>query len=218
MKKPTKLVIVGAGGLGREALATARAANEIRKRWKLMGFLDADPKLRGREVAGMPILGGDDWWRRHQDSSVRFFCAIGNPGIRAKVVERLSGEGARFVSVIHPSVSVPESVEVAAGTIVMAGTRFTTDAKVGAHSILYLNCAITHDVEIGDFCLLGSGCNLSGAVVLESGVQLGTGASVLPQRKIGAWATIGAGSVVTKDIPARSTAAGVPCRVIRQGK
>ena len=97
----------------------------------------------------------------------------------------------------------------------MAGTQFTTDANVGSHVVIYLNCSITHDVEIGDFCVIAPGCNLSGGAVLEKGVQLGTGASILPRRRIGAWAIIGAGGVVADDVPANSTAVGIPCRVIK---
>ena len=217
MVKPVKLVIVGAGGLGREVLATVRACNEVNKRWNVVGFLDSNPQLAGREVAGLRVLGDDDWGHKNNDSALRFFCAIGNSEGRAQVVEKLSAMKCRFASVVYPGVRIPESVEIGAGTVIMAGTQFTADAKIGAHSIIYLNCSITHDVAVGDFCLIPSGCNLSGGVVLETGVQLGTGVSILPGCRIGEWAKIGAGSIVTNDIPARSTAVGTPCRVIKQG-
>jgi sugar O-acyltransferase (sialic acid O-acetyltransferase NeuD family) len=218
MPNPVKLVIVGAGGLGREVLATACACNEVRKQWNVLGFLDSNPHLAGREVAGLRVLGGDDWCHKNKGDSLRFFCAIGNSEGRAQVVEKLSAMKCKFSSVVHPDVRIPESVEIGAGTVIMAGTQFTTDAKIGAHCIIYLNCSIAHDVDVEDFCLVPSGCNLSGGVVLETGVQLGTGVSILPGRRIGEWAKIGAGSVVTSDIPARSTAVGTPCRVIKQGK
>jgi acetyltransferase EpsM len=46
------------------------------------------------------------------------------------------------------------------------------------------------------------------------GVLVGIGAAVLPQRQLGHWSIIGAGAVVTKNIPAQTTAAGVPAQVI----
>ena len=213
-----KIVIVGAGGLGREVLATLRACNALRKEWDVLGFLDSDPKLTGSKAGGIPVLGGDDWCRSNNDTSVRYVCAIGNPRVRSQVVEKLLGMNCKFASILHPEVRVPESVEIGDGTVVMAGTQFTTDAKIGSHVVIYLNCSITHDVCIGNYCLIPPGCNLSGASRLETGVELGTGVSILPGRRVGAWAIIGAGSVVTDDIPANSTAVGVPCRVIRQGK
>jgi sugar O-acyltransferase (sialic acid O-acetyltransferase NeuD family) len=214
--RPAKLVIVGAGGLGREVLATARACNAVREQWEVLGFLDSDKALWGIVIGGAPVVGGDEWCRNHHDGSVRFICAIGNPRARSRVVEKLSAMNCRFASVVHPDVQIPESVEIGVGTVIMAGTQFTTDAKIGSHVVVYLNCSITHDVRVADFCLIPSGCNLSGAAVLEAGVELGTGVSILPGRRVGAWAIIGAGSVVAEDIPANSTAVGTPCRVIKQ--
>ena len=213
-----KIVIIGAGGLGREVLATVRACNAARNEWDVLGFLDSDPKLAGSKVGGAPVLGGDDWCLRDKDRSVHYVCAIGNPKVRSRVVEKLSGMTGRFATIVHPEVRVPESVEIGVGTVVMAGTQFTADAKIGSHVVVYLNCSITHDVSIGDFCMIAPGCNLSGACCLETGVELGTGVSILPLRRIGAWAMIGAGSVVIDDIPADTIAAGVPCRVIKQRK
>lgn len=53
-------------------------------------------------------------------------------------------------------------------------------------------------------------------VVLEENVWLGARVIVLPGVTIGAHSVVGAGSVVTRDIPPRSLAAGLPARVIRQ--
>ena len=53
-------------------------------------------------------------------------------------------------------------------------------------------------------------------VVIEENVWLGSRVTVLPGVRIGAHSVIGAGSVVAHDIPARTLAAGVPARVIRQ--
>jgi galactoside O-acetyltransferase len=53
-------------------------------------------------------------------------------------------------------------------------------------------------------------------VVLESNVWLGAGVTVLPGVTIGENSVVGAGSVVTKDIPANSVAYGTPCKVVRE--
>lgn len=214
MNEPTKIVIVGAGGLGREVLATIRACNAVRKQWEALGFLDLDVTLQGTKIGGVPVLGGDDWCRTNNGELLRFICAIGSPKTRYRVVEKLSAMNCKFTSVIHPDIRIPESVQIGVGTVIMAGTQFTTDAQIGSHVVVYLNCSITHGVRVGDFCLIPSGCNLSGESVLEVGVTLGTGVSVLPRIRIGPWTIIGAGSVVTNDIPANTTAVGTPCRVI----
>jgi sugar O-acyltransferase (sialic acid O-acetyltransferase NeuD family) len=209
------IVIVGAGGLGREIVAVIEACNTTRKEWNVLGFLDSNRNLAGTEVGGVPVLGSDEWCRENAREGVSFVCAIGDPKIRCQIAKKFSAMGCGFVSIVHPDVRIPCSVQIGAGTVVMAGTQFTTDATVGSHVVIYLNCSITHDVEIGDFCMISPGSNLSGGAVLEAGVQFGTGASILPGRRIGAWAIIGAGSVVTDDVPANCTAVGIPCRAIK---
>jgi galactoside O-acetyltransferase len=52
-------------------------------------------------------------------------------------------------------------------------------------------------------------------IVIEDKVWIGSNAVVLPGVRIGYGAVIGAGSVVTRDIPARTVAVGTPCRVLR---
>ena len=217
MGETRKIVIVGAGGLGREALATVRACQLVDNSWELLGFLDPRPELLGASIGGIPVLGGDDWCRTQNDDSIRLICAIGNSRIRRRVVESLSAMGGRFVTVVHPDVAIPATVRIGMGSLVMAGTRFTTDAQVGSHSVVYINCSITHDVRIGDYCVIAPGCNLAGACKLDTGVEMGVSASVLPGKHIGAWSIIGAGSVITRDIPPNVTAVGAPCRIVKEG-
>lgn len=61
-----------------------------------------------------------------------------------------------------------------------------------------------------------SGRELAAPVAIGDDVWIGGGATLCPGIRIGAGTTIGAGSVVTRDLPARVLAAGNPCRVIRE--
>jgi acetyltransferase EpsM len=58
--------------------------------------------------------------------------------------------------------------------------------------------------------------NISGSVEIAEGCLLGTKATVLQGKKIGSWTTVGAGTVVTRDLPANCTAVGIPAKVIKQ--
>jgi acetyltransferase-like isoleucine patch superfamily enzyme len=53
---------------------------------------------------------------------------------------------------------------------------------------------------------------MGGDVRIGEGALIGIGAVVLPRVSIGAWSTVGAGAVVTKDVPAGTTVVGVPAR------
>jgi maltose O-acetyltransferase len=60
------------------------------------------------------------------------------------------------------------------------------------------------------------GPELARSVRIGSNVWIGGGAIICPGGTIGENTTIGAGSVVTRDVPARVLAAGNPCRVLKK--
>lgn len=84
---------------------------------------------------------------------------------------------------------------------------------IGARTLVSACCSITsltHEEAIANrLHLIGS------QVTIEEDCWLGTGAIVLPGVRIGKGSVIGAGAVVTKDIPPYSVAIGVPARVVR---
>jgi len=51
--------------------------------------------------------------------------------------------------------------------------------------------------------------------VVKQGVSIGSGATILSNVTIGEYSIIGAGSVVTKDVPANVIVAGNPARLLR---
>jgi maltose O-acetyltransferase len=106
---------------------------------------------------------------------------------------------------------------------------------LGKKCFFNFNCVVLDvcDVRIGDFTLFGPAVQIYTAthpfdaelrrtqefakpIEIGSDVWVGGGAILCPGVKIGARAVIGAGSVVTKDIPEKVFAAGNPCRVIRE--
>jgi acetyltransferase-like isoleucine patch superfamily enzyme len=85
---------------------------------------------------------------------------------------------------------------------------------IGARTMISTGCSIasiTHSERLATRRL-----GIEVPVNIEEDCWLGTGAIVLPGVHIGKGTIIGAGAVVTKDIPALSMAMGIPARVIRQ--
>lgn len=72
--------------------------------------------------------------------------------------------------------------------------------------------SVTHSLERAE---RKSGVEYGKPIVMGDDVWVGANATVLPGVTIGSNVVIGAGAVVTKDIPSNSVAAGVPARVIR---
>ena len=69
---------------------------------------------------------------------------------------------------------------------------------------------------LDDFCTLAPNVNLSGNVRLEKEVELGTNVIIIPAKTVGYKSLIGAGGVVTTDIPSSVIAVGSPAKKIRQ--
>ncbi|HJV07429.1 MAG TPA: serine O-acetyltransferase [Chromobacteriaceae bacterium] len=103
---------------------------------------------------------------------------------------------------IHPAALLGQGVMLDHGTGIV----------VGETAIIGNNVSILHGVTLG-----GSGKERGDRhPKIGDGVMIGAGAAVLGNLRVGACAKIGAGSVVLEDVPAYTTVAGVPARVVAQ--
>lgn len=210
MKEP--LVIVGAGGFGREVVWLVDDINRHEPTWDFLGFVD--DSVSGETVEGYRILGKtEDLLRIRPRPSI--VCAIGDPVTRSKLVRKYAELGFSFATLVHPSVSRSRYVEIGEGSIICAGTILTTNVKIGAHSILNLNCKVGHDSILGPFSSLMPGTNIAGEVRIGEGCYFGLNACVINRVSVGEWTIIGAGAAVVNDIPPRVVAVGVPAKPIK---
>jgi sugar O-acyltransferase (sialic acid O-acetyltransferase NeuD family) len=215
------LVIVGAGGFGRETAEVVRAINATGpSRWDLVGFLDDDAARWGSTVSGIRIVGPLDHLADHPDT--RVVVCTGNPRnytTKAAIVRRLEAIGAaepeRFATLVHPAAVLPDSCRVGQGSVVMAGVVATADVTVGAHVGLMPQVVLTHDDVLGDFVLVGAGARLAGGVTVGTAAYLGAGCLVREGVHVGAGALVGMGAAVIRDVPPAEVWAGVPARFIR---
>ncbi|HET9792113.1 MAG TPA: acetyltransferase [Candidatus Angelobacter sp.] len=212
----TDVVIIGAGGTGREVCWILQESNEVKPQWHLLGFVDDNRALHGSMQCDLLVLGGFEWLAANAKKNLKVICAVGSPHARKTLTDRASGIGLSFCAAIHPSVQMSRWVKVGSGSIIEAGCVLTTQVTVGPHTLLNTNCTVGHDARIGSFCCINPGCHISGAAKIGEGVELGAGSVVIQGRNVGDWSVIGAGAVVISDIPTGVTAVGVPSRVIKQ--
>lgn len=213
---PNSLVVVGAGGLGREVVETVRAVNAVSSTWNLHGFIDDDTSLPS-EIDGVPVLGTTSALSE-MPPDVSVAVCVGRPGrnwSRKQVVATLDLPADRHATIVHPSAIIPPTSRLGVGSIVLAGVIATTAVTVGAHVVVMPGTILTHDDLVGDFVTFGAGVRLAGGVTVQEGAYLGAGALVREDRTIGRWSLVGMGAAVTTDIPAGEVWAGIPARYLR---
>jgi acetyltransferase-like isoleucine patch superfamily enzyme len=132
--------------------------------------------------------------------------------------EVVLGEGVSFDGTVVPvELATYESgqIEIGDHTYINYGSSIAarTSVKIGAHCLLghytFVMDNDQHDI------VRHMELPQSDPVIIEDHVWIGSKAVILPGVRIGSRAVIGAGSIVTKDIPPRCVAAGNPARVLR---
>jgi sugar O-acyltransferase (sialic acid O-acetyltransferase NeuD family) len=197
------ILIIGAGGLGREVLATLRLAGEA-----VSAFLVEPGYVSPPVLHGLPVLAAAEVWLPRPGR--RFVVAVGLERPRERLSRLLPDD--RFVVVRHPAAQIGPSVSLGPGAMLIGPLSITTDVEIGAHALINPGCTIAHDCRVGAFASLGPSVALAGGVTVGEGASLGVGAVVAPKCRIGAWAVVGAGAVVIRDVPPGSTVGGVPAR------
>ncbi len=205
------LIIIGAGGFGREV---AWLATEARTPFRVLGFLDDRTEIAAADLGEYSLLGAVDCWTKYKDT--QFAIAIGNPRVRVKIAKRMEAKGEpRFATLIHNSCMHGPECTFADGAIVCAGCILTTNIHVGRHSIVNIGTTVGHDVKIGDFVTIAPNVSISGCVNLADGVEIGTAAAIRQGLSVGKGGMLGMGSTLTKKIPDNHFYFGIPAKLVK---
>jgi sugar O-acyltransferase (sialic acid O-acetyltransferase NeuD family) len=210
------LVVIGAGGFGRETLDVIDAINEAAPApvWSVLGVLDDAPseanlkRLARREVAYLGTVG--DFLARPATES--YVVGVGSPRARRALADKCATAGLRPATLIHPTATLGFDVHVGEGSIICAGARLTTNIRLGRHVHLNPNVTVGHDTALGSFVSMNPASNVSGDCIVEDEVLIGVGAVVLNQLRVGRGAVVGGSACVVRDVSPYTLAKGVPAR------
>lgn len=205
-----RILIVGAGGFGREVLLWARDA------WpqggsKIVGFLAADSGRLDRNPPPLPIIA--DPAEYHPDPHDGLLLAIGIPHIRRFVAEMLSNRGASFLTLIHGSALVAPTATVGVGALICPNVIVSDAATIGDYALLNYFSSVGHDASVGSFAVLSPYAALGGGAAIEDDVFMGLHASVGPGKRVGSRSKLSANSCALADAPCDSLIYGAPGRI-----
>ena len=216
----TPLVIVGAGGLGRETLAAVRAINDVHPTWDAIGFVDDAPSLAGASPDGVDVIGPLDTLDAmlSREDGVRVILSTGRPGAtssRARFAERFGRYRQAFATIVHPTASIAAGTTIGEGSILLAGVVATAPIHIGRHVVAMPHVVFTHDDHIGDFATFATRATLGGGVHVGDGAYLGAASVIRENLTVGARALVGMGAVVIAPVPPDEVWAGIPARRLR---
>lgn len=206
-----KVLIVGAGGLGREVHQYALdTLNE--DAFEILGYLDDSPGRLERQgvTLALPVVG--DVHSHAPTAEYQYLMAIGDPATRSRVTQEMLAKGATFLTVTHPMSYVAASAKVGTGCIIAPFATIGAGATLEPFTHLHFYASAAHDTRIGPFASLSPYAVANGQSSIGECVFLGTRATVNPSKKVGAFAKVTAGSVVYRDVPPDSIADGNPAK------
>jgi sugar O-acyltransferase (sialic acid O-acetyltransferase NeuD family) len=174
---------------------------------EVIAIIDVNNKKYLEDVCGVPVKSLNEI-----DVSAKAICSLQEQR-RADIIEKYIPKEMKFTNVIHPSVHIPKFVELGKGIIIGPNVSIGNRTKIGNHVIINRGSTIGHDVVIGDFVTISPGVNIGGRVRLREFVYIGMGANIFPCVFVGPKSIVGAGSVVTKNVPAKVKTFGIPSRI-----
>ncbi len=122
--------------------------------------------------------------------------------------------------------SIRENVTVGEDSIIGRNVMVENNTTIGKRVTIQTGCYITADMEIEDEVFFGPCCSTSNdkymgmgnfkhqGPIIKKGAKIGNNATLLPAVIIGENAIVGAGAVITKDVPANKTVVGNPGRLL----
>lgn len=206
-----KIIIIGAGGYGRELLQWIKDINQKQPTWEIVGFLDDNPKALDGVTCDYQVVGSIADWQPAKDED--FALALSAPDIKEKVAVRMKEKGARFPPIIHPTATLTAFSRYGEALVMFPHAKLSVNSTVGDF-VTILSSGIGHDVTIGDYSTISGMCSILRNVTIGRRVFVACGVSVAQDVRVGDGAHLGLGSVVLQDVPERARVFGNPARIM----
>jgi acetyltransferase-like isoleucine patch superfamily enzyme len=196
-----RLLLIGAG-LGAtqvlDILGTGQEAAGV-------GIVDDNADFWGREVRGVPVVGGSEriaelWEARAFDAAVITIST--SVEARARLRQLCRAAGVPLANTIDPTVRLTSGVSIGTGNVICAFVHLGTDTVIGDNNFLSAYNSYDHHNVLGSDISTGPGCMTSGEVRIEDRVRLGAGIFVEPKLTIGAGSVVASGATIVRSVPA----------------
>lgn len=205
-----KILILGTGQF---ASVAADIISDI-DGYQVTGFVENLNKNRCSElIDNLPVHWIDDAASLSKNHLT--VCCLGTTK-RWKIIDQAEAAGFEFATIVHPSSHVSKKSTLGEGCFIGPGVVICANTHLGEHVRVNRGVLIGHDTVIEPFSTLQPGANIAGKCNIRRCCYIGMSATVIDRIEIGSHSVIGAGAVVTKDLPDKVMAIGIPAKIIRE--
>lgn len=201
--KKKRIILLGAGGFGREVLSWANDANKNGLINKVEYFLDDDDDATLTSNYECTRLGKIIDYEI--DVTDLFLMGIASPQVKRKIYEKFKNNIDQFVTLIHPSSVVAKTAVIGRGVVVCPFSLISADVEIMDFVTINALSSVGHNSIIGKFSTLSGHVDITGQATVGDEVFFGTGAKVVPKIKIGSRSKIGAGCTVMRSVRVDTT-------------
>ena len=204
------LIIIGAGGMGREIFDLATVCNGFNKEYVIKGFLDDDTEaLKG--FVDYPLVIDTITAYNPVPEDV-FICSIGDVVQKKKSVQTILDRGGEFINLIHPDAFIGKNVKMGVGCIVLKNAFIGVECIIEDFTIIQISAVIGHDVKIGKYARIDCLVVCVGGTELKDEVTVHTSSVINHRVVVEKGATVGASSFVIRRVKENSTVFGNPAK------
>ena len=185
------------------------------ERMEFLGFIDNDSSKKGMDFHGYRVFGGFEVLDDFSGDDVHIVNTITQTtAVRYETTREVVRRGFPLANLIYPTVDL-RMARVGVGNYIQEAVQIQAEVSIGDNSSIHMGTLIGHETSIGNSTFIAHAVSVSGLVEIGDGVTIGTNSTILPRIKVGNWATIGAGTVVIKDVPDYAIVVGNPAKIVK---
>ena len=197
MNNKKRLIGIGAGG---HTKMIVDILND-NKNYKLIGLIDKSDR---NNYLNIPIIGSDKDLKHLIKSVKNIFIGVAhldNTKKNKSIFNKIKKIGYNVISVCHKTAIISKTSHYGEGIKVFARGIINSGSTIESNVLVNTGSIVEHDCHICSHAQIAPGAILGGDVYVGEGSIVGMGARVIQGVKIGKYCMIGAGSIITKDVP-----------------
>lgn len=209
-----KIYVLGIGGSTPVFIDIAEACG-----YKIAGLYHYNNDKTGGYDHDYPILGSFEDLYQSDIKGKMFLLSQGDMKIREKVTNKIKQLGGIVPTLIYPTAIISKYAKISEeGVVIGANCIVQADSEIKSNAVLRDMALVCHQTTIGNYCFVGPKALVGAHIDVKDFAFIGQD-SLLVSGKVGTMGTnslLGAGAVLTKELPDNVVAVGNPARVIKE--